>query len=324
MDYRRLASELLRELRGKRSQAALMRRLGYSANAPYLWEAGRRFPPAHVLFQLAALNKRSLERLMAFAGLSGALAPNARPWCASDTGAWLSKLLAEAPATELARVVKSDRTTVSRWLHGTTEPRVPELLELVDRMTHRLVELVSLFSAAERLPTLRGLARDLAEQARIAYDVPWTHAMLRALELDVYRKAKVHVPGVLARAIGVSLAEEEGLLAELQAARLIRRRGGKWLPARVLTVDTRARPEGDRLLKLHWAKVAVERLEAGPIRADTFYSFNLCAVSDADFEHIRELHLEYYERVRRIVAKSSVADRVLVLNQQLIPLDARH
>lgn len=226
-----------------------------------------------------------------------------------------------ASASEVARTIKSDRTTVSRWLHGTTEPRVPELLELVDRMTHRLPELVGLFVPIERLASLRTLAHDLAAQLRIAYDVPWTHAVLRALELQEYRNAVSHPPGMIARVIGVSLTEEGRLLEELRVARLIHRRGGKWRPARVLTVDTRARPEGDRQLKLHWAKVGVERLQAGPIRSDTFFSFNLVAVSHADFERIRELHLDYYERVRRIVAESNVADRVVLLNQQLIPLD---
>jgi hypothetical protein len=45
-------------------------------------------------------------------------------------------------------------------------------------------------------------------------------------------------------------------------------------------------------------------------------------VSRSDFERVRELHLEYYARVRRIVAESQQADRVVLLNQQLIPLDA--
>jgi hypothetical protein len=97
--------------------------------------------------------------------------------------------------------------------------------------------------------------------------------------------------------------------------------GGKWRPVRVLTIDTRTRPEGDRRVKLHWAGVGVERLAAGPIRPDTYFSFNLCAVSNADFARILELHQEYYDRVRSIVADSTVADRVLLLNQQLIPLD---
>jgi transcriptional regulator with XRE-family HTH domain len=299
-----------------------MRRLGYSANAPYLWEAGRRFPPAQVLFELGALNKLPTARFLEFAGLAEDSLPRGLAWSARDTGAWLSKLLGETPATEIARALQSDRTTVSRWLHGATEPRVPDLLKLVDRMTHRLVELVELFVSAQQLPSLRGLATALAAQRRIAYELPWTHAVLRALELAEYRGSTRHVPGVIARAIGTSVDDEARLLDELHAARLIRRHAGKWLPARVLTVDTRAHPEDDRRLKLHWAQVGVERLQARPIRADAFYSFNLCAVSGVDYERIRELHLDYYERVRRIVAESSVAERVVLLNQQLIPLDA--
>lgn len=322
MDYEKLSSELLRELRGKRSQAALQRRLGYSANAPYLWEAGRRFPPARVLMELGGLEQRSLGKVLEFAGLPAGPARPRRAWSARDTGVWLSKLLGKTAATQVARSVNSDRTTVSRWLRGDTEPRVPELLAIVDRVTQRLVEFVSLFANVEKLPTLRGLARDLAAQLRVAYDVPWTHAVLRALELDEYRRAPAHTPGVVARTIGVSQQEEARLLAELRDARLIRRRQGKWVPVRVLTVDTRSRPEGDRLLKLHWARVGVERLEAGPIHRDAFYSYNLCALSHADFDRVRALHLEYYERVRRIVAESRVADRVVLLNQQLIPLDA--
>ena len=40
-----------------------------------------------------------------------------------------------------------------------------------------------------------------------------------------------------------------------------------------------------------------------------------------DFARIRALHLEYYERGRRIVGDSQRAERVVLLNQQLIPLD---
>ncbi|HEV8550118.1 MAG TPA: DUF4423 domain-containing protein, partial [Polyangiaceae bacterium] len=116
--------------------------------------------------------------------------------------------------------------------------------------------------------------------------------------------------------------EQEGRLLEaLRVARLIRRKRAKWAPARVLTVDTRADPERDRQLKGHWAAVGLERLRRGPsAKAEALHSYNLFAVSHADFARLRELHLEYYERVRRIVAESTKADRVVLLNQQLIPL----
>ena len=46
MDYTKIAREFLTELRGKRSQVAWSRRLGYRSNVAYAWESGRRWPTA--------------------------------------------------------------------------------------------------------------------------------------------------------------------------------------------------------------------------------------------------------------------------------------
>jgi len=86
-------------------------------------------------------------------------------------------------------------------------------------------------------------------------------------------------------------------------------------------VDTRVNAEADQRVKEHWAAIGLERLTRAPVERQAFYSYNLCAVSEPDFQRIRELHLEYFERVRRIVAESRDAQRVLLVNQQLIPLD---
>ncbi|MBN1611457.1 MAG: DUF4423 domain-containing protein [Polyangiaceae bacterium] len=322
MNYETLGSELLRVMRGRRSQPALARRLGYRANVAYTWEGGRRFPPAQVLFRLAALNGIPIEPIARFPASAAPLEIGRAGWNSETTAAFLRALGGETPLVEIARAVRVDRTTVARWLRGATEPRLPELLALVDALTHRLVEFVALFADPERLGSLRELARDLAAQRRAAYELPWSHAVLRALELDAYRGAPAHLPGFIARAVGISFEDEQRLLGELRAARLIRRRRGKWTVARVLTVDTHADPEGDRRLKEHWTEVALARLRANPVSSDAFHSYNLLAVSHADFARIRELHVEYYERVRRIVAESGSAERVVLLIQELVPLEA--
>src|SRR5690348_11594 len=46
LDYPRIAAELLRALRGPRSQTAASRRLGHRSNVLYTWESGRRWPTA--------------------------------------------------------------------------------------------------------------------------------------------------------------------------------------------------------------------------------------------------------------------------------------
>jgi transcriptional regulator with XRE-family HTH domain len=287
----------------------------------YTWESGRRFPFANVVFRGAALNKRSLEGVVDFAHIPRLSV--GKPWAASNSAALLKGVCGDAGVGEVARAVRADRTTVARWLRGDSEPRVPQLLKLIDALTHRLVEFVALFVQPESVPMLGELARELAAQRRVAYDLPWSHAVLRALELAEYRASPRHVPGLIARAIGIEVGEEAELLRALSESGLIRRKGGKWSPSRVLTVDTRANPDGDRRLKEHWAEVGLDRLRRGAQPSDAFHSFNLFAVSHADFERLRELHLEYYERVRRIIAESKLAERVVLLNQQLVPLKGK-
>src|SRR5688500_20343654 len=53
LDYGQLGAELIRALRGKRSQMALSRRLGYKTNVVYLWEAQKGAPTGVGFLRLA-------------------------------------------------------------------------------------------------------------------------------------------------------------------------------------------------------------------------------------------------------------------------------
>jgi hypothetical protein len=74
-------------------------------------------------------------------------------------------------------------------------------------------------------------------------------------------------------------------------------------------------------LKQHWASVALQRIERLAPSQQSLFSYNLFAIGSADFARLRELHLDYYERVRQLVAEARGADHVVVLNVQLCRLD---
>jgi hypothetical protein len=81
--------------------------------------------------------------------------------------------------------------------------------------------------------------------------------------------------------------------------------------------DTRHYPEAGRMLKIWWARQALERLE----RNDPgLFSYNLFAVSERDYERLRELHLAYFRELRSIVAASQPAERVVLAHLSLLPL----
>ena len=319
MDLELLGKELVRSLRGRRSQVALSRRLGYTSNVLYTWESGRRAPSASAFFRLATRVGVDLEAaLRSFLSDRGAVLSDVRK--PAGVAALVRALLAEWPIVELAASVGADRTTVGRWVAGATEPKLPELLRIVETTTKRLFDFVAIFADPASLASTRGAYRDLTEQRRLAYELPWSHAVLRALELDRYRALAKHEPGLIARLTGISLQEEQRCLTALAQAKQIHLQRGRWVLARVLTVDTRPSEADNRRLKQHWAEVGLERLRSRTAPENALFSFNLFAVNARDFERIRRLHVEYFQRIREIVSASTAPDRVVLMNLQLVPL----
>ena len=144
--------------------------------------------------------------------------------------------------------------------------------------------------------------------------------MLRALELTDYAKLEKHRPGWIAERIGISREEEELCLTTLSAARQIRMRDARWVIDQTQNIDTRADPARSRRLKAEWLKVALGRFESGVIGT---FGYNLMAVSLADFERLKELHLAYFRNMQALVTDSAPSECVVLFNTELFALDAR-
>lgn len=231
----------------------------------------------------------------------------------------LDELRGTSTLVSIAERLGRHRIAVARWFKGETAPRLPDLLALVDALCPRLLDFVAVFCDPSELPSVDRAWADLSAQRRIAFEEPWSHALLRALELDRYARLAEHQSGVLARAVGLSDTEEARLLAELSACRQVTRAAGRWVNSRVMAVDTGGRSRDAEKLKLHWARVALERFSEGRL-GDGMFSFNLFVVSNEDYERIRQLHLRYFNELRSIVQNSAKNDRVVLVNQQLLPL----
>ncbi len=322
MDHELLAREMVRAVRGKRSQAAFNRRFGFKTNVVSTWERGKRQPTAAQFFQLVErLGVDVRARLRAFfhepagpAGHFGADTP-----LDAVVLALFEQLRGTATVVSIAARMNKHRVAVARWLKGQTEPRLPELMALVDALCPRLVEFVAVFCDPAKVPSVARAWADLAAQRRIAFEEPWSHALLRALELDAYAELPEHEAGVLGSAVGLSCAEEARLLEQLAACRQVTRKGGRWSQSRSMAVDTGGRSKDAERLKQHWASVALARLREGHL-GDGLFSFNLFVISNDDYERIRQLHLRYFNELRAIVQNSVKNERVVLVNQQLIPL----
>jgi DNA-binding phage protein len=321
MDFEEIARDWLRLLRGKRSQRGFSKRLGYSSNIAYRWETGICYPLAREAFTLAkrggGAGRRALE---AFHGTTVPPAAFAELDLSTREGvaALLRQLRGKTTLVELARRSGYSRFSIARFLSGAAEPRLPELLGLIEATSFRLLDFLDCFTAIEKLPSVAGEFRALAAARQTAYDVPWSHAVLRALELADYARLPRHVPGWLAARLGITLQEEQRCLQALATARQIRSKDARWVVDQTTTVDTRTDPVRSRRLKGEWLKVAQSRLEAG---YSGVFSYNLMAVSRADLAKLREMHITYFRSMQALALDSSPSECVVLFNADLFALD---
>lgn len=319
MDHATVAAELVRALRGRRSQTALSRRLGYKSNVVYRWEAGRAWPTAAAFFAAARRVGVDLPGLLRqfYRTPSERIArlDLTRP---AGVAALLADLRGSTPIGELARRAGRSRFAVARWLKGEAEPRLPELLLMIDVATLRLLDFLAGIVDPTTLPSVRDDWQALLLAREAAYSHPWSHAVLRGLELADYVALPRHQPGWLARRLGMPEEEEKRAIELLARTRQIRRRRHKWVVDESRTVDTRADPARSLRMKAWWTRLALERVEAG---SEHVLSYNLFSVSAADYQRILELYRAFFQQMRAIVADSRPNERVVLFSTLAVPLE---
>ncbi len=320
MHYETLSSELIRALRGKRSQTAFSKRHGYRSNVAYAWESGRAFPTAVGFFEILERSGRKLApALTKFYRAPSESSARHDLKTAPGVAAFLDDLRGQTSVVDLARTAKRSRFAVARWLKAEAEPRLPDFLRLVESASLRLLDFLACFFDLSTLPSVSKAWHELETARRAAYEMPWSHAVLRVIELPEYRALPTHEPGFVAQRLRISLEEAERCVALLLETGQLKKRGRRLVPGATLTVDTRGDATRSREAKAFWTRVALERIESG---VDGTFSYNLFSVSRTDLERIRELHRAYFREIRRIVAASEPAECIALANVHLVELGA--
>jgi len=318
-EYDAIASEFLRAIRGKRSQTAFSRRLGYRTNVLYLWEAGRSFPTAAATLSAVARSGVDIRDALAhFYHRTPEWLESCDPSSRQGVASLLNDLRGRTGISELAKSTGKSRFALARWLRGDAEPKLPEFFLLIEKTSLRLLDFIKCFVDPAQLPSVARAWDELEATRRAAFDMPWTQAVLRTLELRDYADLERHVPGWIAKRISIGMKEEQQCLQLLARTHQITFRHGHWQLRDVMAVDTRRDPAAERLVKRWWNEVALSRLDQG---ATGISSYNVFAVSEKDLATINDLYRAYFRQIRAIIAQSEPSERVVLASMQLLPLD---
>ena len=317
-EVERVATQFLRALRGKRSQQALAKRLGYRGNPITNWERGKRFPTAAETLRLAVVQKVDVEA--AFRGFALSI-PLTRIGKTYDVGRWLDGLRGRTPIKEVALRAGLSRFSVMRWFNGQAEPRLPDFFRVLDAITGRLPEWIAALIPIEAVPSLVIRYHQSQAARQVAFDAPWSEAILRLLESRTYKSFPRHVPGWLASSLGISLETETRCMDLLQAAGLLIESEGRLIVNSSGITDTSGGQQATLSLKRHWSQVAASRLTQPTLEHDLF-AYNVFSVSAADYVLIRNLLRGVFREIRSVVADSQPEDTVAVINLQAFRLFA--
>lgn len=310
------AARFLRALRGRRSQVAWARRLGYRGNPITNWERGKRFPT--VREALRAVSHALPDARARF----GSFAPNVAIGALDDAqsiAAWLDTLSIGIKVSDLAARCGCSRFSVRRWLRGEAEPRLPDFFRLVDALTGRLPEWVAAFVPIESVPSLADRHAKAAAAKRIAFDAPWSEAILRMLETVQFLELRRHDARLIAQHTGIAEDEAARALALLLESGIVERARGRYKVKGAHAVDTQGGRAALHRLKGHWAAVATQRSQTPDPQSDLF-AYNVMSVAERDLERIREILRAAFREIRTLVAASEPSEVVALVNLQLIKL----
>lgn len=300
------ARQLIRAIRGSRSQIAFCRRLGYRSNVATDWESGRRFPDA-----AETLRAAGVAGIDVGAALTRFHPEAAAAYVEGGVAAWLRALRGSTPYAFLARASGASRHQVGRWLRGDAVPRLPDLLALVDACTGRMPELVAVLVDVEQVPAVAAAAEARRRAGRLLFDAPWSPAVLTLLAT-----APSGSLDEMAARLGVAVAELVPAVEALVAAGLVERGGERLRLVSPLTSTARGSDEDRHRVRVHWADVARRRLDRrGP---NDQFGLDVLAVSRVDLDRIRERYRAFYREVRAIVAASEPVETAGLLVVQII------
>jgi transcriptional regulator with XRE-family HTH domain len=317
-DFRRAASQILRALRGRRSQLAFSRRLGYRSNVACDWEAGRRLPTAHDC--LRACSRLRVDVAAAFQAFQPACAGALRDGKSLRVDRWLNELRGSTPVSQLAERTGFSRYALGRWFQGRAQPRLHDFLALVEAISGRASDLVGSLVPIEAVPELYAVHAQRVARRRLAFDAPWSEAVLRVLESSGQGANARHPRGYIARRLGIDQEQERAILQQLEDAGILRVSSTGELDVSPLSVDTSAASAEDvQRIKAHWAAVALERTRAP--RPGDWLGYNLVSTSRADLERIRDILRRAFREIRALAAASQPAEAAALLNLQLVTWD---
>ena len=315
IEWDAVARELVKALRGRSTQGALSRRLGFKTNVVYRWEAGLRAATADDLLALIRLRIDQSElKLWSFALGSNGTRLDTPPF---EWAVWLKTLRGDQSVRDIAESLGISQQAVRRIFRGDSTPSLSRLLNLIQCLSNRIINFIELLTDSSLLKSLKGMRTLVEAQMAITFKHIHAESIIACLETRGYAELPNHSNEWIAKRLALPVEVVEETVEALVAGRGIKSRKGKYRTQDHRMANTQIRSKSDaKRLARHWTNVSMalaeERTRSGYL------------VFSADQEAIDEIGRIMTEAMHQViarVAKAKSVDRVSVLTVNMSQLD---
>ncbi|MCX6116825.1 MAG: helix-turn-helix domain-containing protein [Proteobacteria bacterium] len=313
MNYDLLTQQLLKAIRNRRSQAGLSRKLGYSGNQIYRWEAGLRSIAWSDLTSLAKVCKIDLK----------AVVHKSIGCTSTDPQVVVTFLIGTTKIPEAASKLQISPQILRRWIRGNSSPSLVQVLQMLDILQGRLIDFLEHMVDCSQIDCLKARLADHRRRLDLNTNLPVANLVTAILETSIYQSHETHPVGFIAKAIGVSVESETEILSKLARVGAIRNTKGKFkvVPQ---SMEMKAKDIATTMRqRLFWTEMAAEYLRnSNELPQKSMFGWSVFSISDDGYSAIQTKFREFYAQVMSIAnSDSGQKNNVKIMNLQCLDLE---
>lgn len=314
-NFNKLEKELLRAIRGNRSQNQLNHKLGYNFNRIAKWESGAQKIPWSNFVDLC---------LTCRVGLPAALKRTflIKRHEIKNEQKVVKLIIGDSPLEDIAKNLKTSKYSISSLFTGKTSPKLNTILQLINSKSEGLLyAFISELVDTKDIASIKHLRDSFETEINFFSKNPIAMGITHAMLTNGYKNLKKHKIGFIASLLNISVKEEQFLIKKLEENQIIINKNGKYIlneESGLFFIDT----EG----AIYWSEQCVERLKDRNKRSkyDIFH-FQMSPTSSEAFLKVRELFNIFVQNATDVLDSdlNKNQDNVLLINSHIVELFKR-
>ncbi len=317
MNFQKLEMEILRGVRGSLSQQRLSTKMGFAFNKVYRWECGRLNIKWKDFVRFCECSEIDLHFYVKM--FFGVDTIDLNP----KTVVMALKGLRDV--AELAKQIGRQQRVLQRWINGSSEPYLRDVLKLIYVTSGALLEFSAQLAGKRGLPTFTKELNQRNMEREFHFAHPEFAAIIRCFELTEYEKSKTHSSDLIARKTNLKAKDVTRLIQLAEKKGLVKENRGKYEVVNK-SLSTLGDLEGRKRILNYWMSRQIEGVQAmeSLLDPDILSGYLVFGTNQITFDKICDLRQQFFRAALGLLhhddnrAGRAPIDRIVVLQHNIM------